>query len=48
MEGGVEEILNQQGDAAVNRPLDSWGSACVVIEEALGVEGPHVTAFSIA
>ena len=48
MKGRVAEILNQNGDAAVNRPLDSWGSACVVLEEALGVEGQHVTAFSIS
>ena len=48
MKGRVAEILNQEGDAAVNCPLDSWGSARVVLEEALGVEGPHVTAFSIS
>lgn len=40
-EGGVAEVLKEEGDPAVNRPLDPWGSARVVLEEALGVEGPH-------
>ena len=48
VKGGAAEILNQEGDAAVNCPLEPWGSARVVLEEALGVEGAHVTAFSIA
>ncbi len=48
MKGRVAEILNQKGDAAVNRLLDPRRSARIVLKEALGVEGPHVTAFSIS
>ena len=46
MKRRVAEILKQEGDAAVNRPLNSWRSARIVLEEALGIEGPHATAFS--
>ena len=46
--GWVAENLNQQGDSAVNCPLDFWESACIVVEESLGVKGPHAIAFSIA
>lgn len=45
---GVAEVLEQERDAAIHRLLDSWRSSRIVVEEALGIEGPHATAFSIS
>lgn len=45
-QGGVAEILEQEADAAIHRLLDPRRSSRVVVEEALGIEGPHATAFS--
>ncbi len=38
----VPEILNQESDPAVSCPLDRERGLRVVLEEASGVEGPHL------
>jgi hypothetical protein len=40
-EGRTAEILEREGDAAVNGVLDSRGRIRVALEEALGVGGVH-------
>lgn len=42
---GVTEILNQKSNAAVSCALDSERGLRVVLEEASGVEGPHLLLF---
>jgi hypothetical protein len=40
-EGRVAEILEQEGDAAVNRALDLGRRNRVAVQESLGVDGAH-------
>lgn len=48
MQRGVAEVLKQESGAAIHRLLDPRRSSRVVVEEALGIEGLHATAFSIS